>query len=229
MSAAKTSPASPTQPVPIHPPTRPGRCIRAGRRTRCAAAAPAPARNRRGLRRVLMLGGILVVLGGTTVGVSERRSLRRHRRCVRESGATDRHHRRLRHREVRRRARRPTRRGGRRAVSARRRAVRDCARQREGDDAAGRDDGRFAEGRLPEGDAAGERTAGDGRRREDDARSLRVAGEAGIDCADAVGSAAGDVPVGARDVEFARSGGGRDAGAAQRQSGAAGRELSRMS
>ncbi len=62
MSAAKTSPtpAAPTQPVPIHPTPE-----------REAVAAPVaaaePAKNRRGLRRALMLGGIVIVLGGTTV------------------------------------------------------------------------------------------------------------------------------------------------------------------
>jgi membrane fusion protein (multidrug efflux system) len=65
MSAqANPTPAgAPAQPVPIHPPTE---------RTETPGVAAAPltarvsARPRRALRRVLMLGGILVVLGGTT-------------------------------------------------------------------------------------------------------------------------------------------------------------------
>jgi membrane fusion protein, multidrug efflux system len=59
MSAAQANP-SPNAPVPIHPSTE--------RETAVAPlAAPAPTRNRRGLRRALMLGGIVIVLGGTTV------------------------------------------------------------------------------------------------------------------------------------------------------------------
>ncbi len=54
-----------------------------------------------------------------------------------------------------------------------------------------------------------------------------VARETRIDRADAVGSAAGDVSVGVGDGEFARAGGRGDAGATQRQSGSAARQLSR--
>lgn len=59
MSAAQASP-TPTPPVPIHPSVE--------RQTVAVPlATPAPSRNRRGLRRALMLGGIVIVLGGTTV------------------------------------------------------------------------------------------------------------------------------------------------------------------
>ena len=64
MSAAQANPAPRHHPVPIHPIgrelIRKPRCSRSAQRT-------APARNRRGLRRALMLGGIVIVLGGTTV------------------------------------------------------------------------------------------------------------------------------------------------------------------
>ena len=66
MSAAKSNPTTPNPPVPLHvereatapPPVAPA-----------APQAPTlvPARNRRGLRRALMLGGILVVLCGSAI------------------------------------------------------------------------------------------------------------------------------------------------------------------
>ncbi len=68
MSAAKTNPSAPTQPVPIHLPAE-REAVAAPPLAAPAPtpAPPAPARNRRGLRRALMLGGVLIVLGGTTI------------------------------------------------------------------------------------------------------------------------------------------------------------------
>ncbi len=59
MAVAQANPA-PTPPVPIHPSAEREAVV-------APLAAPAPSRNRRALRRALMLGGIVIVLGGTTV------------------------------------------------------------------------------------------------------------------------------------------------------------------
>ena len=177
--------AAAPQPVPIHP----------------SAAAPAhvaPPKDKRVLRRVLMLGGILVVLGATTVAYLSRRPLCRHGRCVHQIRAAERHDRRVGNGEVGRGPRRPARRGGRRVVPARPRTVRNRARQCEGDAAAGRNDRGFAEGRLSRRDSAGQRATGDDGRRQDDARPLRGARQTGLDRAHAMGPAAGDVSVALR-------------------------------
>ncbi len=208
MSAAQANP-TPTPPVPIHP---------SAERQAVAApiAAPAPARNKRGLRRALMLGGIVIVLGGTTVAyLNGGRYVGTDDAYVKAAQltvTTD--------------------------VSGMVKSVEAHEGQRvaAGDVLFRLDPEPFeialANAKATElqaemtvrslkadyrkGDPADRRATSDGRRRQDHARSIRVAGEAGVDCANAMGPATGDVSVGIGDVEFARPGGRRDARAPQR-------------
>src|SRR5262245_36455376 len=61
MAAAQASP-TPAPAVPIHPPVE-----RPEAPVSVAPPAPQPTRSKRGLRRVLMLGGTLIVLGGASI------------------------------------------------------------------------------------------------------------------------------------------------------------------